>query len=235
MAFILSLETATSVCSAALHNDGKLMASMEYHVAQSTASKLSVMIDQLLKLASVQPLQLTAIAVSAGPGSYTGLRIGVATAKGLCYALNVPLLSVNTLELMAYQAAPFIHSSSMEGSRDEMLLCPMLDARRMEVYTMLVDSQLKIIESIEAKVLDESSYQSWLNRNKILFFGNGSDKCKSVFKSGNAIFIPNIVPSASALGELAFQKLRTSSFEDLASYEPYYLKDFMVKKPKATI
>jgi tRNA threonylcarbamoyladenosine biosynthesis protein TsaB len=235
MALILSLETATSTCSAALHEEGKLLASSEYHVPQSTASKLSVLIDQLFKLADKQPSMLSGVAISAGPGSYTGLRIGVATAKGLCYALDIPLMAINTLELMVYQVSPFIFSSLSIRGRDEALLCPMLDARRMEVYTLLADSDLKIIEPTEAKVIDELSHQSRLDKNRILFFGNGSDKCREIIKHENALFIPDIIPSASVLGELAFQKFKLNQFEDLTSYEPYYLKDFMVKKPKATI
>ena len=229
MALILSLETATSVCSAALHDDGKLLASSEHHVPQSTASMLAVLIDEIFKKASIEPSQLNAVAVSAGPGSYTGLRIGVATAKGFCYALNIPLIAINTLELMTYQVI-VQHSSS-----DNTLLCPMLDARRMEVYTLLAGTDLKIIESTEAKVIDELSYQSWLEKNKILFFGNGSDKCKEMIRHENAVFIPGVIPSAAKLGEMAFRKFNSNQFEDLAAYEPYYLKDFMVKKPKSAV
>lgn len=228
MALILSLETATTVCSVALHEDGKLLASQEFHVPQSTASKLSVMIDQLFKLADIAPSQLNAVAVSAGPGSYTGLRIGVATAKGFCYALNIPLIAINTLELMSYQ----LKQSSVVD--ENMLLCPMLDARRMEVYTLMMNHELKVIESTEAKVIDELSYQSWLTKNKIIFFGNGSDKCKGVISHENANFISDITPQASGLGALAFHKFNSNEFEDLESYEPFYLKDFMIKKPKST-
>jgi len=229
MALILSLETATSVCSAAIHDNGKLLAASEHHVPQSTASMLAVLIDEIVKQASIQPSQLNAVAVSAGPGSYTGLRIGVATAKGFCYALNIPLIAINTLELMTYQVA------SQDSLSNDVLLCPMLDARRMEVYTLLAGPDLKVIESTEAKVIDELSYQSWLEKNKILFFGNGSDKCKEMIRHENAIFIPGIIPSAAKLGEMAFQKFNSNQFEDLAAYEPYYLKDFMVKKPKSAV
>lgn len=229
MALILSLETATSVCSAAIHDDDRLIAVEEYDIPQSTASKLAVLIDQVLKKTKAEPSQLNAVAVSAGPGSYTGLRIGVATAKGFCYALNIPLIAINTLELITYQVA------SKESLSDNDLLCPMLDARRMEVYTLLADSNLKIIESTEAKVIDELSYQPWLEKNKILFFGNGSDKCKEMIRHKNAVFIPDIIPSAAKLGEMAFQKFKLNQFEDLAAYEPYYLKDFMVKKPKSAV
>lgn len=229
MALILSLETATSVCSAALHDGDQLIAAEEYNVPQSTASQLSVLIDQLFKRTGVQPSQLSAVAVSAGPGSYTGLRIGVATAKGFCYALNIPLIAVNTLELLAYQVV------SQNGLSGNELLCPMLDARRMEVYTLLATADLKIIELTEAKIIDGLSYQSWLEKNKILFFGNGSDKCKEMIRHANAVFIPDIIPSAAKLGEMAFQKFKSNQFENLATYEPYYLKDFMVKKPKSAV
>jgi tRNA threonylcarbamoyladenosine biosynthesis protein TsaB len=235
MAYILSLETATTSCSVALHEEDKLIATVEHHIPQSTASRLSVMIDEVFKQSGLNPTQLNAVAVSAGPGSYTGLRIGVATAKGFCYALNIPLIAINTLELMAYQVIP----SPMERGRGEAseageaLLCPMLDARRMEVYTLLTNSDLKNIEPTEAKIIDESSYQSWLEKNKILFFGNGSDKCKELIRHENAAFIPHIIPSAAKLGEVAFQKFKSNQFEDLATYEPYYLKDFLVKKPKS--
>lgn len=229
MAFILSLETATSVCSIALHHNGILLGALEYQKPQSTAAKLSVMIDQLFKLSELKPSDLSAIAVSAGPGSYTGLRIGVATAKGLCYALNIPLISVNTLELMTRQVQQFIDPT------EENLFCPMLDARRMEVYTMLANSGGDVIEATEAKIVDDLSYQSWLNKFKIVFFGNGSEKCKSIIRHKNARFIEGIIPSATQLGEMAFVKLINSQLEDLSSYEPYYLKDFMVKKPKSIV
>jgi len=230
MAFILSIETATTSCSAALHRDGKEITAIEYHIAQSTASKLSVIIDQLFRLSGIQPAQLNAVCISAGPGSYTGLRIGVATAKGLCYALNIPLIAINTLELMAdqMQLHPFAQLPNT-------LLCPMLDARRMEVYTLLTNSKLEIIEPTEAKIIDELSYQSLLVNQRILFFGNGSDKCREIIRHENAVFVSGVVPSPTVLGELAYKKFKEDKFEDLATYEPYYLKDFMVKKPKSLV
>lgn len=232
MAFILSLETATSVCSAALHRDGVLVALQEHHVAQSTASRLAIMIDQLFKITDTQPSQLDAVVVSAGPGSYTGLRIGVATAKGLCYALNIPLLAVNTLELMVHQVASLLPTGYLQ---EQVLLAPMLDARRMEVYTLLAGPNLAPIESTEAKIIDEQSYQSWLADNKIVFFGNGADKCKAVIQHPHAQFIDGIIPSAAKLGELAYSKFVKNELEDLATYEPYYLKDFIAKKPKSMV
>ncbi len=233
MGLILSIETSTSVCSAALHQDGALLTSLEYHLPQSTASKLALIIEQLFKLSDTQPAQLSAVAVSAGPGSYTGLRIGVATAKGLCYALNIPLIAVNTLELMVSQVVSTFPAKG--ANSDGTFLAPMLDARRMEVYTLLADSKGETISPTEAKIIDEQSYQSWLEQSKIIFFGNGADKCRTVITHSNASFIEGIVPSASKLGTLAFQKFIKNELEDLATYEPYYLKDFMVKKPKSMV
>jgi tRNA threonylcarbamoyladenosine biosynthesis protein TsaB len=225
MAVLLSLETSTTVCSAALHENGKLLAFSELHIAQSASSKLAIMIDDLFRLCSVKPGQIDGVAVSGGPGSFTGLRIGVATGKGICYALNIPFISVNTLELMAYQVA------SVESP--DSLLCPMLDARRMEVYYLLADRDLTILESTDAKVIDEFSFRNWLDKGPVSFFGNGSPKCKEVIHHPNAWYIENISPGASTLGELAFKKFESSQVEDLSSYEPFYLKDFVVKKPKS--
>src|SRR6185295_3313187 len=225
MAVLLSLETSSTVCSAAIHENGKLMAFSELHVAQSASSKLAIIIDDLFKVCSVKPNQLAGVAVSAGPGSYTGLRIGVATAKGLCYALNIPFISVNTLELMAYQVA------AVDGS--DSLLCPMLDARRREVYYLLAERDLTILEGTDAKIIDEFSFKNWLDQYVISFFGNGSVKCKGVIHHSNARYIENISPSASSLGELGYKTFESNQFEDLSSFEPLYLKDFVVKKPKS--
>jgi len=225
MVVLLSLETSSTVCSAALHENGRLLAFSELHIAQSASSKLAVMIEGLFALCGVKPGQLDGVAVSAGPGSYTGLRIGVATAKGFCYALNIPLISINTLELMAYQVA------MVDGSNS--LLCPMLDARRMEVYYLLADRHLSILEVTDAKVIDEFSFKNWLDEYGVSFFGNGSAKCKGVIHHPNARYIENISPSAASLGELAFKKFESKQVEDLSLFEPHYLKDFVVKKPKS--
>ncbi|HNP96206.1 MAG TPA: tRNA (adenosine(37)-N6)-threonylcarbamoyltransferase complex dimerization subunit type 1 TsaB [Cyclobacteriaceae bacterium] len=225
MALILSLESATPVCSVALFEGSKLLDSSHLHIPQSASSRLAVMIDEVLKRCDVSPKQLNAVAVSSGPGSYTGLRIGVASAKGLCFALSIPLIAVNTLESMVSQVADRFD----EGD----LLCPMLDARRMEVYCLLALSDGRVIQETQAKVIDESSFQSELSENKIIFFGSGAAKCRDVIQHKNAVFIDDIFPSAVDIGRLAFAKFESQSFEDLAGFEPFYLKDFIVKKPKS--
>ena len=236
MALILSLETSTTICSAALHDNGKLLTSKELLTPQSASSQLAPIIDQLLKASKISPSEINAIAVASGPGSYTGLRIGVATAKGLCYAIQIPLIALNTLELMAYQVknSSLISSPSPveRGQGGEVLLCPMLDARRMEVYCLLTDLDLNIVEPTQAKIIDEGSFNEWLDKKTIYFFGNGADKCRETIKHPNAKFIERIIPSSIQLGEMAFPKFSKNEFEDLSSFEPHYLKEFMVKKPK---
>jgi tRNA threonylcarbamoyladenosine biosynthesis protein TsaB len=233
MAVLLSLETSTSVCSAALHEDGKLLASLESHIPQSASSKLAVMIDQLFKTTHNLSDSIKGVIVSAGPGSYTGLRIGVATAKGLCVALNVPLLSVNTLELMTYQVISSFTEQELMGEVGEALFCPMLDARRMEVYCLIADQKLNVLEQTNAKVIDELSFETWLAKNAIYFFGNGAIKCKSLITHINSRFIEDVIPLASKLGELGYKKFQLNQFENVSSFEPLYLKDFVAKKPKS--
>lgn len=163
MSVILSLETSVDTCSVAIHDEGKLLASETIEEPQAHASKLGLLIEKVLKDSNKSSAQLEAVAVTSGPGSYTGLRIGVSTAKGLCYSLNIPLIAVNTLQLMAYQAS---HSIS-EGT----LMCPMIDARRMEVYSLLMDSSLSILAPIKAEIIDELSYAELLSNQRIAFFG----------------------------------------------------------------
>ncbi|NJN43018.1 MAG: tRNA (adenosine(37)-N6)-threonylcarbamoyltransferase complex dimerization subunit type 1 TsaB [Flammeovirgaceae bacterium] len=227
MALILNIETSSSGCSIALHNKGELMAFTELNQPQSAASRLAVMINDILNLNGLKAKSLDAVAVSKGPGSYTGLRIGVSTAKGMCLAVKIPLISVDTLPLMARQVAPLYSG--------DFLFCPMLDARRMEVYTMLLNSKFDILEKVNAKVLDENSYDEWLTKNRILFFGDGSTKYIDVLKNERAVFIPDVKPSAAKMGEVSFLKFANNEFEDLRTFEPFYLKDFVVKKPKQIV
>lgn len=221
---ILSLETSAKVCSVALHKNGQLITSAEVHLEQAHATRLAPLIDDVVKFSQLEFRQIQAVAVSSGPGSYTGLRIGVSLAKGLCFALNVPLIAINTLELLAHQMSKKVDS--------DVLLCPMIDARRMEVYTMIVDVDLKPILPIAPRVVDASSFHDILQDKKILFFGDGAAKCRSVIQHANAHFVEGVYPQASKMGELTSLKLKSGEIEDLESFEPFYLKEFMVKTAK---
>jgi tRNA threonylcarbamoyladenosine biosynthesis protein TsaB len=221
---ILQIETATTVCSVALANQGKVIAFKEINERNVHAEVITVFIDEILSQAGIKYQQLDAVAVSSGPGSYTGLRIGVSTAKGLCYALDKPLIAVETLEAMA-------DGMITKGVENNLLLCPMIDARRMEVYTALFDSNGKKLQATSAEIIDENSFDVQLKQNKILFFGDGAPKCRAMLdKNTNAIFIDDFANSATHLTKKAYQKLEVRQFEDVAYFEPYYLKDFLITK-----
>jgi tRNA threonylcarbamoyladenosine biosynthesis protein TsaB len=221
MALLLSLETSTKICSVAVHFNSDLISSTELHIEQSHASRLAPLIEATLKVAGVERSQLNAVVVSSGPGSYTGLRIGVSTSKGLCYALRIPLIAVNTLDLMAYEVSRLNNTNT--------LLCPMIDARRMEVYCKVTDNDLKEVLPVEARVIDENTFKDILQSNQIYFFGDGSRKCQPVISHSNAGFLDGIYPKASLLGKLGYQKLIQNNTEDLVSFEPFYLKQFFTK------
>lgn len=225
MSYILSLETATATCSVALHHDEQLLAVQEFHLEKSHSSILHPLIRDMLQYCELNRQDLSAVAISMGPGSYTGLRIGTSAAKGLCFALDIPLIAVNTLEAMAFSVQKFNLSKS--------LLCPMLDARRMEVYCQIWDAENREILKTQPVIVDEKSFADYLKDSKVSFFGNGSDKCRSLLgKSENAFFIEDIKPSAVSVGALALHKFRSKSFEDVAYFVPYYLKEFRTTKPK---
>ncbi|WGD35422.1 tRNA (adenosine(37)-N6)-threonylcarbamoyltransferase complex dimerization subunit type 1 TsaB [Olleya sp. YS] len=222
MAFILNIETATTNCSVSLSNKGEtLVLKEDYGNGFSHAEKLHVYIEAVLKEAKIEANQLDAIAVSKGPGSYTGLRIGVSAAKGLCYALNKPLIAVSTLEALAHQ----VHI-------EEGLIIPMLDARRMEVYSAIFDANYKSVRAIEAQILDDNSFSNELKVNKVYFIGNGVEKTKTLIKSTNAIFVESKLPSANQMSALSYDKYKTNDMEDVAYFEPFYLKDFVGTKAK---
>ena len=225
MSLILGIETSTTVCSVALTRDGATVAREKLYLEKSHSSLLTIAISDLLKHAGVQRQELSAVAVSKGPGSYTGLRIGVSTAKGICYALDKPLISVNTLKAMAHEINRFNTGSA--------LLCPMIDARRMEVYTALFDADLKELDATRALILDEESFAETIAQNQVFFFGNGAAKFQPLVESqSNAAFIEGISPSAEAVAQLAQQSFDQQVFEDVAYFEPYYLKDFIATVPK---
>jgi tRNA threonylcarbamoyladenosine biosynthesis protein TsaB len=222
MAAILSIETSTSVCSVALHRDGKLVASLEVHLEYSHSSKLAVLVQQVMRLGEIGMSQLSAIALSAGPGSYTGLRIGTSLAKGLCYALDVPLIAVPTLQVMATTVG--------RTNIEDAFFCPMIDARRMEVYCQIYDANLVDLVPIEAKVITPESFEAYLNAKPVIFFGNGAAKCKEVIVHKNARFLADINPLAAELGELARLKFESGKVEDLFTFVPMYLKEFFLRK-----
>jgi tRNA threonylcarbamoyladenosine biosynthesis protein TsaB len=223
MALILSIETSTTVCSAALHRDGKLLSVLEVHQEYSHASKLGLLVQEAIRLADVQEREIEAVAVAAGPGSYTGLRIGVSLAKGFCYALDIPLISVATLEILAARVSKI--------SSPEALLCPMIDARRMEVYCAVFDKNLEVVEGVKAQIVEENTFQEYLQDKPVIFFGNGAMKCNGVITHPHAKFVAGINPSATELGELAFTKFASGHHEDLDDFVPLYLKEFLIKKP----
>jgi tRNA threonylcarbamoyladenosine biosynthesis protein TsaB len=223
MAILLSLETSSTRCSAALHDDGETRIELTESVPQSASSRLAAMVDALFKQSKIGPRELKGVIVSEGPGSYTGLRIGVSTAKGLCFALGIPLIAVNTLELMAYQVR--------ESNSGNAMLCPMLDARRLEVYYLLTEYDLTVVEPTAARVIEPGSFENRLNDREIIFFGNGAEKCRSIIQHPHARFLEGIEPRAGKLGELGFERFKRSKFESLETFEPFYLKDFIAKKP----
>lgn len=219
MAVILSIETSTSICSAALHESGKLIACKEVHTPHSAAAQLAVQIQELLDETKIERKQLDAVAVSAGPGSYTGLRIGASTAKGICYGLGIPLIAVDSLWVLA---------SNISHSGTD-LLCPMIDARRMEVYCCLLDATLQPIEGTHARVIDDNSFSDLLSARSILFFGDGAMKCRETIKHPNAVFMENIENTAAAMGPLGYKYFLHQQFQNLELFEPNYLKDFVAK------
>lgn len=218
---ILLLETATTSCSVALSENGQIVALKELNERNIHASHITLFIDEVMNMAGKTYPDLDAVAVSKGPGSYTGLRIGVSTAKGLCFALDIPLLGLNTLEAMA---AGLIQQIDIP---DSALLVPMIDARRMEVYTGIFEKDLQVLEPVNAKIVDISSYDHYSDR-KLLLFGDGADKFKELFADHSHIQFIDFVNSASNLNTLACTKLKENYTENLAYFEPFYLKDFLL-------
>jgi len=220
LVYILSIETATTNCSVALSKRDKVIAFKEYNDRNYSHSELlHNYILEVIAESQIQLTDLSAIAVSKGPGSYTGLRIGVSAAKGLCYALNIPLISINTLESLAHQI------TIQEG-----LIVPVLDARRMEVYSAVFNEKYQMVEGVKAQVITPDSFNSLLSENAVCFLGSGANKIATVIKHQNAHFILDQLPSAKQMAKLAYQKYKIGNTEDVAYFEPFYLKDFMVTK-----
>jgi tRNA threonylcarbamoyladenosine biosynthesis protein TsaB len=232
MALILNIETSTEICSVSISKDGKCIAlkmigASEIETGRGSHSKLlAPFMKELLEQNNVLPENLDALAVSSGPGSYTGLRIGVSTCKGFCFGANLPLIAINTLQIMANMAE---HSMN-----DYDLYVPMIDAKRMEVYTAIFDEKVRFISNVEAKVIDENSFAEFKSK-KVAFFGNGSDKCEDILRSDNFLFLKNIYPSAEYMGSFAEQYFNENKFVDLVYFEPFYLKEFVTTTPKNKI
>lgn len=222
MAYILNIETATTNCSVSLSKKGETVVLKEdYNSNYSHAERLHVYIDEVLKQAKVSLSDLEAIAISKGPGSYTGLRIGVSAAKGLCFALDIPLISIPTLESLANQV-----------SAEEGVIVPMLDARRMEVYSAVFDAKYHQVRDTQAQILDEKAFEEYLEKGNVYFIGNGVAKTRELVINDNAFFIEDKLPSANEMSTLSFEKYKKSDIEDVAYFEPYYLKDFIAVKPR---
>lgn len=226
MALILSIETATHICSVALHKEGILLGLQELHLEKSHSGSLSLMIEQLLVHCDLEMDELDAIAIASGPGSYTGLRIGLSTAKGLCYALDKPLIAFSSLDHMVFAVKPYY--------AEQTLLVPMIDARRMEVYYKISEASLKELSPIANLIVEADSFSNWIEQDKnIVLFGNGAEKCQELYEDiRNISILTNVYPSAKHMGELAFSKFEKQQFEDLAYFEPNYVKEFYSPKPK---
>jgi tRNA threonylcarbamoyladenosine biosynthesis protein TsaB len=233
MPCVLHIETATQVCSVALSANGTTLQLLETRDKNSHSSTITVFIDRIMKSTGMAFSALDAVAVSKGPGSYTGLRIGVSTAKGICYGIDKPLLAISTLQSMAAGVKKGMESLLKGTPSLPILLCPMIDARRMEVYNGLFDADLLPVREIRAEIITESSFATELDRHQVWFFGDGADKCKPVLGNHpNANFIENFQLSASYMVSLAEEKFNRSEFEDVVYFEPYYLKDFIPGIPK---
>ena len=234
MALILNLESSTEICSVALSENGKLLALRESTEGQNHARLLSVFVDEIMKELKLEFKQLSAVAVSRGPGSYTGLRIGVSLAKGLCYAHQIPLIAISPLQAMSSHVIENRDKWQLPN-HDEIAFCPMIDARRMEVYTAIFNRKNECVEETNAKIIDNNSFSDLLKEKPMVIFGNGANKCKSEIDHPNAFFIDDIKTSAQFMCLLAQKAFENNNFVDLAYFEPFYLKDFIAGKPRKNI
>ena len=231
MACILHIETSTNVCSVAVSEDGQCICEQKAQGEQgASAESLGTMVDEALSFTDNHAIPFDAVSVSCGPGSYTGLRIGVSMAKGICYGRDLKLIAVPTLELLC---VPLLLGERIK--EDNALLCPMLDARRMEVYAALYDRGLKTVRDVSADIVEADTYKQWLDERPIYFFGNGAEKCKDIIIHPNAHFIEGIEPLAKWMQPLAERRFLNEQFEDVAYFVPFYLKDFIAIKPKKLI
>lgn len=226
MSCIINIETSTDVCSVSASVDGEAIFTKEDMTPNSHSVVLGTFVDEALSFVDSHAIPVDAVAVSCGPGSYTGLRIGVSMAKGICYGRNIPLIGIPTLELLC---VPLLLKHDLP---DDALLCPMIDARRMEVYAAIYDKALKVNRPISADIVTKDTYKEHLDRGVIYFFGNGANKCKEVIDHPNARFIDNIVPLSRMMFPLAEKAIANNDYKDTAYFEPFYLKEFVVSSPK---
>jgi tRNA threonylcarbamoyladenosine biosynthesis protein TsaB len=226
MACILHIETATDVCSVALSEDGAVLFSKEDSNGPQHAVTLGVFVDEVLSMADSHAKPIDAVAVSCGPGSYTGLRIGASMAKGICYGRNIPLIALPTLKVLC---VPIL---LMDELPEDALLCPMIDARRMEVYAAIYDRALSEVKPVSADIIEADSYKEFLDKQPVYFFGNGAAKCKEVIKHPNARFVDDIQPLARWMFPLADREFLNGTFQDVAYFEPFYLKEFVATVAK---
>ncbi|KAA6321126.1 tRNA threonylcarbamoyladenosine biosynthesis protein TsaB [termite gut metagenome] len=229
MSCILHIETSTNICSVAVSEEGQNIFIKEDLQGPSHAVSLGVFTDEALSFVESRAMRLDAVAVSCGPGSYTGLRIGVSMAKGVCYGRDIPLIGIPTLEVLSvpvllYQELP-----------DDVLFCPMIDARRMEVYTAVYDRALNIQRNVSAESIDEDSYMDCLDKHPVYFFGNGMAKCRGKITHPNARFIEDIYPLARMMSPLAEKAMAAGKYEDTAYFEPFYLKEFIASQAKTLL
>ena len=226
MSLILCIETGTDICSVGLSRDGELISLRESDEGRDHARNVALFVDELLRENDIAAEELSAVAVGMGPGSYTGLRIGVSFAKGLCYGLQIPLVAVGSLDSMV-QVAREDHEAGIidVDNWNDAVLCPMVDARRMEVYTQLFDAQGQPLNEVKAEIVTEESFKEWRNERQLVIFGNGAAKCREVLNDATYI---NVTPSARGLAALAHQRFEAGQTEDIAYFEPFYLKDFII-------
>lgn len=227
MSCILNIETSTNVCSVAVSQDGSCIFNKEDHEGPNHAVILGVFVQEALSFIDSHAIPLDAVAVSCGPGSYTGLRIGLSMAKGICYGRDVKLIAIPTLELMC---VPLLLGEKI--NEENALLCPMIDARRMEVYSQFFDRALNEVRSISADIVENNTYDDILAQQSVYFFGNGAEKCHEVLTHHNAHIIEGIVPLAKNMYPLAEKRMANEQFEDVAYFVPFYLKDFVAKEAK---
>lgn len=227
MSCILHVETSTKVCSVAVTEDGAVLFEKTDLNGPSHAVQLGVFVDEALSYIDNHGIPFDAVAVSCGPGSYTGLRIGVSMAKGICYGRELKLIAIPTLEVLCVPVLLY-----HEELPEDALLCPMIDARRMEVYAAIYDRALRTVRPIGADIVDENSYLEYLEQHPVYFFGDGASKCREKITHHNAHFLPDIVPLAKYMGPLAEKAVANGRYEDVAYFEPFYLKEFVASKPK---